>query len=124
MKNLDRLKKSITQKASLPAVLGLALIVFSLLTISSCNKLNVLWVKYDETQCADSWDYSENNEVLKTNIESYLKTKGVKVLEMEIFVDADPQMNCSACSCKTGRIIKIKIKKRELDDAKSQGFYE
>lgn len=121
--NLNHLK-TVSARGTLFSTLGLLLITLCLLSSIGCNKMNVLWVKYDETQCSDNWTYSENNEVLKTNVESYLKGKGVKVLEMEIFVDGDPQQNCSACSCKTGRTIKIKIKKRELSDAKNQGFYE
>lgn len=105
-------------------LLPLLFFVFTSVFLSTgCTKLNVKWVKYDETRC-DKWTYSENNEVLKTNIESYLKGKGVKVLESEIFVDAEPDANCSGCACKTGRTIKIKIKKRELDEAKAEGFYQ
>ena len=101
-----------------------SLILITLLALNGCQKLNVIWVKYDETQCSDQWDYNDNNEVLKEHVETYLKGKGVKVLEMEIFIDADPQQNCSACTCKTGRTIKVKIKKRDLDDAKNLGFYQ
>lgn len=118
--NLNRLKKTI----SLFFLSGLMLIAFCLLTVAGCQKVNVIWVKYNETQCADSWDYSDNNEVLKEHVETYLKGKGVKVLEMEIFIDADPQQNCSSCSCTTGRTIKVKIKKRDLDDVKNLGFYQ
>lgn len=121
-------KTNLSTKAPLfrTAFLLIALFVVALgvlVSVPGCTKLNVKWIKYEETRC-DKWTFSENNEVLKTNVESYLKGKGVKVLEIEIFVDTEPEANCQGCNCKTGRTIKIKIKKREMDEAKAEGFHD
>lgn len=63
-----------------------------------------------------------NNEKLKDKVVEYLATKGIKVLEIEIFFDRTPD-TCSDCVCKTGRRIKCKIKKRDISDIKKEGFY-
>ena len=96
----------------------------TIILINSCNKpLSFKWVYYDETVCADKWTNTNNNEVLKERVVDYLKSKSVKVYEIEIFLDRVPE-NCAACECKTGRRFKCKIGKKDLDDVKAQGFYE
>jgi hypothetical protein len=77
---------------------------------------------YDETNCADKWEYNVNNEKLKDNVTEFLNKNGVKVFEIEIFGDGTKD-NCTDCSCRTGRRIKCKIKKRDVKAIKSQGFY-
>lgn len=87
-----------------------------------CNKTNVKWLHYDETNCSDRWTYDVNNERLKTNVTNYLDDKGVKVLEIEIFANGTKD-SCTDCNCKTGRRIKCKVKNRDVSKIKSQGFY-
>jgi hypothetical protein len=95
-----------------------------LLLVGGCGKnVNVSWVYYDETICADRWDRSNNNEVLKDNITAYFKSKGVKIYELEIFTDRTPD-SCGDCHCKTGRRIKAKVKNREVDTMQGEGFYK
>jgi hypothetical protein len=103
--------------------LGLSVLVITAF-LAACGKSgNVKWVHYDETRCADKWDYDINNEKLKDNVVSYLGSKGVKVFEIEIFTDI-PAQPCTDCTCKTGRRIKCKIKKREVKNVTGEGFYE
>lgn len=95
-----------------------------LFIINSCTKpFSVKWVYYDETVCSDKWTFTNNNEVLKDRITDHLKGKGIKVFDIEIFIDGTADA-CTECQCKTGRRIKCKIAKRDLSDAKSEGFYE
>ena len=104
--------------------LRLAAVVLVVLSLSRCGKSsNVRWVFYDETNCSDKWTYTNNNEVLKDNIVDYMDSKGVKIFEIEIFTIVEAE-SCHECSCKTGRQIKCKIKKGDLSNAKSEGFYE
>jgi hypothetical protein len=101
----------------------LVLVIISAL-ISGCGKSgNVKWLHYNETNCADKWEKTINNEGLKDNVVAYLDKQGVKVLEIEIFTDIDPD-TCTDCTCKTGRRFKIKVKKRDVSKSKSVGFYE
>jgi hypothetical protein len=89
----------------------------------ACTKTQMRWVYYDETRCADKWEYSLNNERLKQNFTDYYKGKGISIYEVEIFSDiaADP---CADCTCKTGRRFKSKVKKGAVSDLKNQGFYQ
>lgn len=100
-----------------------AVLVFPIMLISCGKSGNVKWVYYDETYCSDKWDYHVNNELLKENVAGFLKGKGVKVYEIEIFNDRTPD-TCTDCSCKSGRRIKCKIKKREVKNVRGLGFYE
>lgn len=95
-----------------------------LFSLSGCTKSgNVKWVYYDETQCADKWTYTNNNESLKLNVISYMKSKGITIYEMEIFNDRTAE-SCTECSCKSGRRLKCKVKKSDLKEIKQEGFYE
>jgi hypothetical protein len=78
---------------------------------------------YDETSCADKWTYSHINEVLKDNVTNYLKSKKIKIYEMEIFNNSDPEA-CTACTCKTGRRYKLKVQRGDVDKAKGEGLFE
>jgi hypothetical protein len=90
---------------------------------TGCTKSNMRWVFYDETLCADRWEYHINNEKLKTNFVNYYDGKGVRIYDVEIFSDiaADP---CADCTCKTGRRFKAKVKKGDVEGLKSDGFYQ
>ncbi len=92
----------------------------------SCNKpINEKWVYYDETNCADAWQQTSNNEVLKLNVIDYFDGKGIEIYEVEIFNDRSAEL-CTvySCNCKSGRRIKCKISSRKADDIKAYGFYE
>jgi hypothetical protein len=107
-------------KSRFPGLLILVLFI----AFSGCTKQGkVRWVYYEETRCADKWTFTNNNELLKQNVVDYLATKGVKVYELEIFASS-PAETCSACICKTGRLIKCKIAKHDLDEASSEGFHQ
>ena len=92
--------------------------------IAGCGKSgNVRWVHYDETNCADRWERSNNNEKLKENIVNYLDEKGIKVFEIEIFSDRTADA-CTDCNCKSGRRVKCKVSRGDAKDIKKEGFYE
>ena len=93
------------------------------LFLMNCSKSKFTWMYYDETSCSDKWTFDINNEKLKDNVIAYMDTKGVKILEIEIYVDGTAEA-CTACTCKTGRRIKCKVKGREEDNLQSEGFYK
>lgn len=101
-----------------------ALLVFVLFAFADCGKRNKIeWIYYDETRCADQWEFNINNEKLKENIISTMEARGVDIIELEIFSDRTPS-GCFECDCKTGRRIKAKIRGKDLSAAQSQGFYQ
>jgi hypothetical protein len=87
------------------------------------NAGNVRWVYYDETKCADKWTTTLNNEALKQNVTSYLQSKGITIYEIEIFNDRTAE-SCGECYCKSGRRFKAKVRKSDLSEIKSEGFYQ
>ena len=89
----------------------------------SCGKNNMKWLYYDETVCADKWEYNINNERLKDNVTSYFDGKGVRIYEVEIFNDRTAE-SCLECHCKTGRRVKVKVKKHDVSSMKAENFYE
>ena len=96
----------------------------ALIVLFSCGKRNdIVWVYYDETRCADRWEKSNSNEVVKANIVDYYEGQGVTIYDLEIFFDRTPD-SCFDCVCKTGRRIKAKIKGKDLSDLKADGFYQ
>jgi|GEM_PF-1032407 len=101
----------------------LVLLVVSAVLFGCGKSGNVRWVHYDETYCADKWEKSVNNEKLKSNISSYLEGKGIKVFEIEIFTDRSAE-TCTDCACKSGRRVKVKIKRSDVKEIKREGFYE
>ena len=101
-----------------------SLIFIIALSLLSCNKSRkAVWMYYDETNCADKWTYTKNNEMLKDNVTSYLKSQKIKIYEMEIFNHTTAE-SCTACTCKTGRRYKLKVQRGDVDKAKSQGLFQ
>lgn len=91
--------------------------------VSCAKNGNTNWVWYDQTHCSDKWGPYKNNEDLKTVITAYFDEKGVKVHDIEIFLNGVAD-SCLACPCKTGKRIKLKVKSRDLKAIKEEGFYE
>ena|SRR5688572_28335716 len=81
------------------------------------------WVYYNQTQCADKWGSYTSNEDLKSKITTYCDSKSIEVFDIEIFTISEADA-CLDCTCKTGRRIKLKVMKRDLDEIKTEGFYE
>ncbi len=101
--------------------LYLLLLVFSLALTSCSKQRKSTWMYYDETSCADKWAFHNTNEILKDNAMKYLESKKITVYEMEIFRFTEPE-TCSACTCKTGRRYKAKVKNGDVKEAKREGF--
>lgn len=103
----------------------LFLLVLCVLFIVSCTKpIRERWVYYDETYCANPWPVNNTNEILKQNIVDYFKAKGIDIYDIEIFSDRTPEACPGTCDCKSGRRVKCKVAKRDVDDMKANGFYE
>ena len=91
---------------------------------TSCAKHgNTYWLWYDQTLCSDKWGTYKNNEDLKRVMLEYFDSKSIKVYDIEIFSNGTVD-GCLSCSCKTGKRIKLKVKKRDLKAIKEEGFYQ
>lgn len=105
-------------------IITLALI--GMTTFSSCDKINdTTWVYYEETGCADPWGTTENTSETDKNkaVKAYFKDKGSKIYKIEI-TDEGTFEACKACHCKTGKLIKCKIKDEDVDIFLNEGFYQ
>ncbi|MEM6806316.1 MAG: hypothetical protein AAF696_33265 [Bacteroidota bacterium] len=63
--------------------------------------------KYKQTQCADPWGNTQDSEELRSLVRDYLLTKDIEVLESS--VSAGDIELCNACSCLSGRVLRINV---------------
>jgi len=104
--------------------LRFGVLLMALFLFSQCAKTGkTKWVYYNQTQCSDKWGAYTNNEDLKIKITEYFDSKSIDVFDIEIFSNGTADA-CLDCTCKTGRRIKLKVMKRDLDEIKEEGFYE
>jgi hypothetical protein len=88
-------------------------------------------VAYAETQCADPWLRPTNTSAIgyvaddmrATAILGYLKTNGVPSAR-DVRFQAPPPVgfNCQACTCPSGRTIRVTISSVDLENARKIGF--
>lgn len=100
----------------------LLILVLATATPACHKKKNITWMYYEETRCADRWAYTNINQTLKENVIGYLRSKGITAYEMEIFIITEPEA-CKACTCKTGRRFKLKVKTSDVEKARGEGLY-
>lgn len=62
---------------------------------------------YAQTQCADPWGNTRDEEELKSLAETYLVTKDIEVIEST--VSAGEVEFCFACSCLSGKVLTIEL---------------
>lgn len=100
-----------------------AVVIISAVGLACTKPRKIKWVYYDQTICADKWGAYTGNEDLKLKITDYFEGLNIDVYDIEIFNFGTPE-TCLACTCKTGKTIKLKVKKKDLEDIKKEGFYE
>jgi hypothetical protein len=96
-----------------------------LLSTSSCERqFSAVWVKYNETGCADPWGYDFEKESDKLSaIQDYLiNEEGIECYKVSV---GDPVQTsgCLACICETGNTLRAKIHEDNLQAAVAVGWY-
>ncbi len=106
-------------------ILLLTLSIIGITTLNSCEKLTATTqMYYDETYCADQWGQNTvSDDDKKKNIEKYLKNKDIKIFKVEITNDGTLEL-CFACSCKTGKRIKCKVKESDIESMQNEKFHQ
>ena len=93
------------------------------IVVDTTVEVDTIWMYYDETGCSDPWGVgSISEQEKKVNIENYLNGLNIDVFLIEISEDGVAD-NCFACYCKTGFIIKCKIKEEDVTTLLNDGFY-
>ena len=78
---------------------------------------------YGQTQCADKWGYSRDDENTKIMLRDYLKSKGITVVVKDLTKAPSDVAYCAACTCASGRTFVVKANAADEDKLKAEGFY-
>lgn len=79
---------------------------------------------YAETQCADAWQPVVGNITLETAVQQYLEGLQAIILDVEVVDSIGPGEVCLACSCLSGRGIRVTAADVSESILLSEGFVE
>ena len=117
-----------------------ALLVGSLLTLAAgCQKTNVtpdkerdwcgtsitdsVFVRYNQTYCADAWGQAQGAQQLQTVAQAYLGQQGIRLRPSAVTAYVrNPASVCNACSCTTGLVVDVAIIAADLPAMQALGF--
>lgn len=108
--------------ALLMGIFSLSVIVFSATSrrshaptpIAAKDTVSKVWVKKPLTKCAEDWHKR------KIDMETYLKSQGIKIFQKEVLVDpaVTEEERCETCFCASGEILYLNIDEENLEDLK------
>ena len=80
-------------------------------------------MQYVETQCDNPWEALPGPENYLVEVRKYLEDEGINVISLytEVY-DENPDANCSACNCLTGRNIVVGLAVEHSKQAEAIGF--
>ncbi|MGB1216622.1 MAG: hypothetical protein ACPG5P_02030 [Saprospiraceae bacterium] len=96
---------------------------FMCISIFACKENEDVWYTYSETYCADAWETGSGSEetVVLESVENYLESKGVRVAEVDLN-DMEVGATCMACTCLSGRIIRVRSTSGDEGVLLEEGF--
>ena len=104
----------------------LFLLIISQLSTISCERYfgERTWACYNELGC-DSWNPwgSIENGNTESTVIDFLEDNNVHVFDIKIEVYSNGPF-CMACSCPTGRAIKVLVLESDIKKIKDLGFYQ
>ena len=98
-------------------------------TETSSAKLNTdeVWMRYDETKCANPWNFNwfakPTEEQILGAVKGELLGNEINVLEIKS-TNEENIVSCDACTCINGRHFFVRINKPETEKLKALKFYE
>lgn len=104
----------------IPSVL-LALVTL-LFYATACDNSDQVWMVYEETQCADAWDTIDLDSTTG-QVREYLDRKGVRVIDLRIVTYSIGPF-CSACTCPSGKNIRVLVRNSNKEVMVGLGFTE
>lgn len=117
-----------------------ALLVGSLLTLAvGCQKKDIapterpgrcgtvvtdtVFVRYQQTYCADVWGQAQGEQQLQTVAQAYLGQQGIRLRPGAVTAYLrNPAAACNACSCTTGLVVEAAILADDLPAMQALGF--
>lgn len=78
--------------------------------------------EYAETQCADPWQRGSNDAQTQQNITQYLAEQGIAVQQIEIVQLEDSVFVCAACTCSSGRLIRVQVSEDDSAELVALGW--
>ena len=100
-------------------ILKTFLLTIALLGSLACEPEDRIWMVYEETQCSDPWGFNSNDTGSK--VKDYLKERGIKVFDVEV-VRYSIGPFCAACSCPSGRNIRVEVRDSDREALIGLGF--
>ncbi len=111
-------------------LLYLAFLFTGLISLGRCNskKCNTeVWMRYDETQCANPWQFNwfapPTDEQLAGAVRGYLQEREINILEIRTRRDKEV-ISCEACTCLNGFHYFVKVQKLGITKLKALNFKE
>lgn len=98
--------------------------LFAAIVLFACNKkseLEYTGIQYEQTTCADPWVNSINDSITIASVTRYFDSLNLYVAAINI-QQVNPAQVCSACTCKTGKIIYVTTIVPEQDKFMRYGF--
>lgn len=95
----------------------------------ACKKRNTIpanELHFAETQCANPWARMTTQVVPESDtasIKIWLLEKDITTLKVTITAYAN-EPTCKACTCPSGRIVKVLFKPEDIEEVKALGFYK
>jgi len=91
--------------------------------MASEEESNGVRMVIQETQCANPWEFSRDQEEYIDYIKSYLQNMGVSTSLVQILDELPPDTAlCMACTCWSGNNIYITVPPAEVEKAEALGF--
>jgi hypothetical protein len=98
-------------------------------TETSASRLNAneVWMQYDETKCANPWQFNWFQKPTQAQILGAIKSdllgKEIVALELRSSTEKD-FISCDACDCPNGTHYYVRVNKTEIEKLKALKFFE
>ena len=88
---------------------------------SDTEPTDLVRVSYAQTQCADKWGFTRDNQQLQTLATTYLAQQGITLLNTNAS-QTSPAAACAACTCRTGVVLTGEVPSAQLAAIQALGF--
>ena len=100
------------------------ILLFFLIIAFSCHKKHMEYItfSYNQTFCADPWKTGSTDSLTVQNVIHHLDSLRLYVAGVWIKQEFPPEA-CAACTCKTGKVIRVTTFKDDEEYFAALGFH-